>query len=143
MKPGSATTYINERLAGLLDEHGPETGDGTRGLAEKLGYILPAWDAVLREEKARWRALLAREEWESILQACWSHAFAMETGGAYDLDLSGAILACVEDSLPGELATGNPDALKAKLRGASAAAQLALAWMVIRERVRRGSPAST
>lgn len=140
METGKTTTYINPRLAGLLDEHGPQD-DGARGLADKLNYILPAWDKILREEKARWRALLTREEW-LVCQSCTlSHAFAMEMGGPLDLDLSGAVLACVADTLDSELAMD--DAAKwrastiAKLQGATLAAQLALVWMLVRERNRR------
>lgn len=138
MKTGRIQTYINPRLGALLGAHGPAT-EGARQLAEKLAYIVPGWDRVLREEAARWRALLAREEWQVCQQATLSHAFTMDVGGAPDLDL-GAVLACVEDSLDGELSL--PDAARwrestaAKLRGASAAAQLSLVWMLLRERRR-------
>lgn len=139
MQPGKATTYINDRLANLLAEHGP-TDDGARGLADKLNYIIPAWDKVLREEKARWTALLTREEWSVVLQCTLSHAFAMDTGAPFDLDLSGAILACVEDTQDSEIMMDDAATWRAstitKLRGATLAAQLALVWMVIRERAR-------
>lgn len=142
MKPGQTTTYINDRLAGLLEEHGPDAGGDRRQLAEKLNYLVAAWDAIMRDEKARWKEHLSRDEWEVVLQCCWSHAFAMEQGGPYEADLSGAILACVQDALPSEITLDGADALLAstatKLRDASAAAQFALAWMVIRERIRRG-----
>lgn len=144
MRPGQTTTYINDRLANLLDEHGPHllSDDGKRQLAEKLNYLVAAWDAILRDEKARWKALLSRDEWEVVLQCCWSHAFAMEQGGPYEADLSGAILACVQDTLPSDITLDGADVLlastAAKLRDATVAAQFALAWMVIRERIRRG-----
>lgn len=140
MKTGRMTTYINPRLGGLLAGHGPATA-GARQLAEKLAYLVPGWDRILRDEAARWRALLAREEWQVCQEATVSHAFAMDVGGTPDLDL-GAVLACVEDILDGELSL--PDAARwrestaAKLRGASVAAQLALVWMLLRERRRVG-----
>ena len=139
MEPGKTTTYINPRLANLLDEHGP-TDEGARGLAEKLNYIVPGWDKVLRDEKARWRALLTKEEW-IVLQACTiSHAFAMESGGPIDLDLSESVLACVADTLDTEIAMDNAEKWRAstieKIKGATVAAQLALVWMLIRERNR-------
>lgn len=142
MKTGATNTYINERLANLLDEHGPD-GDGNRVLADKLNYIVPGWDRILREEKARWKQLLTREEW-LVCQSCtWSHQFAMEAGGPVETDLSGAVLACVEDTLDSEIMMDDAPKWRAstieKLRGASTAAQLALVWMLLRERKRAGA----
>lgn len=142
MKTGATNTYINERLANLLDGHGPG-GDGNRVLAEKLNYIIPGWDKILREEKARWKATLAHEEW-IVCQSCtWSHGFAMETGGPVETDLSGAVLACVEDTLDSEIMMDDAGKWRSstieKLRGASSAAQLALVWMLLRERKRAGT----
>ena len=140
METGKITTYINPSLASLLDNHGPQD-DGARGLADKLNYIVPGWDKILRDEKARWRALLTREEWIFCQAATISHAFAMEMGGPLDLDLSGAVLACVADTLSEEIAMDDAEKWRqstiAKLQGATLAAQLALVWMLIRERNRK------
>ena len=138
MKKGKINTYLTDRLANLLNAHGPQDA-GERGLAGKLKYIVPAWDAILRDEKKRWRASLDAQEW-FVLQSCTiSHSFAMEYGGAWETDV-GAILACVEDMLGSELCMDNPEKWRsstvAKLRGASVSSDLALVWMLLRERKR-------
>ena len=48
MKGGQITTYISEDNASILSSHCPISLGGRRTLAAKLGYILPAWDRVLR-----------------------------------------------------------------------------------------------
>lgn len=140
MKTGTVTTYLTDRMGALLDEHGPSP-DGNRVLAEKLGYIVPGWDAILRDEKARWRERLTREEWFVCQAATLSHAFSMETGGLVHDDASGAVLACVEDTQDSDLEMADAARWRAstidKLRGATVAAQLALVWMLIRERGRK------
>ena len=140
MKHGKTSIYLTERIANLLDGHGPEGAETERNIGEKIGYILPGWDAILRDEKARWRNSLSPEEW-IVCQACTiSHAFAMESGGPIDLDLSESVLACVADTLDTEIAMDNAEKWRAstieKIKGATVAAQLALVWMLIRERNR-------
>lgn len=142
MKSGPCNTYLTERIASLLDAHGPDADeDSSRGLAEKLKYIVPAWDAVLRDEKRRWRELLKDEDWFVLLSCTLSHAFAMEVGGPPETDL-GAILACVEDTLDSELAMDDPAKWRksalSKLAGVTHAQDLALVWMLVRERKRLG-----
>lgn len=140
MKQGKVNTYLNERLAALLDAHGPESdAESDRGLADKLNYIIPGWDAVLRDEKKRWRASLSDQEWIVVQSCTMSHAFAMECGGPVEQDI-GAILMCAEDTLDSELAMDDAAIWRAstikKLRGATVASDLALVWMLIRERIR-------
>ena len=144
MKSGRINTYITPQLANLLDEHGPDGGD-ENNLAEKLGYLVPAFDGILRDEKKRWTKLLSRDEWEVAQVAMWSHAWSMETGGAWELDARDCILANLRDMDAQELEAagiGDPEAVRAslaaKLQGATTAAQIALAWMLIRERIRAG-----
>lgn len=141
MKTGRTTTYINERLANLLDAHGP-TGEGERNLADKLGYIIPGWDRVLRDEAAKWRKTLSKPEWHLLQAATISHAFAMDVGGPLEDDL-GSVLLCVQDSEPDELGIADAAMHQASvsllLEQASTAAQLALVWMLLRERRRTGS----
>jgi len=139
MKPGKTSLYLTERLANLLDSHGPAGDEGERNLGEKLGYIVPGWDAILRDEKARWKTTLTREEW-IVCQSCTiSHSFSMDDGGPVEIDL-GCVLACVEDTLDSEICMDDASKWRAstitKLRGASNAAQLALVWMLLRERKR-------
>ena len=138
--PGRKTSiYLSERMTNLLAAHGPQPECSQRNVAEKLGYIVRAYDAILRDEKKR--IGLAPGEWAVLLECCWSHSFSMEDGGAMEQDLD-ACLACAEDTLDSELTT--PDgglhrrALVEKLRGFSVAQHIALAWMVIRERKRQG-----
>jgi hypothetical protein len=137
MKSGKTSLYLSDRLANLLDAHGPTGNEGERNLGEKLGYIVTGWDRILRDEKNRWG--LTREEW-FVCQSCTvSHSFSMENGGPVDIDV-GAVLACVEDTLDSEIMLDDApkwrDSTIQKLRGASVAAQLALVWMLIRERNR-------
>ena len=145
MKSGRVNTYITPQLAHLLDEHGPDGGDDVNNLAEKLAYIVPAFDGILRDEKKRWTKLLSRDEWQAAQVAMWSHAWSMETGRAWELDARDCILANVRDVDAQELeAAGTCEtddvraSLTTKLQDATTAAQIALAWMLIRERIRAG-----
>ena len=137
MKQGKINTYINEQLANLLNEHGPKEGHSDRFLADKLNYIIKGWDAILRDEKRRWRDILRKEEW-FVLQACTiSHSFAMEDGGIFERDF-GAVLACVSDTLDSEIAMDDAARWRAstidKIKGAAKAQDMALVWMLIRSR---------
>lgn len=145
MKSGRVNTYITPQLANLLDEHGPDGGDDVNNLAEKLAYLVPAFDGILRDEKKRWTKLLSRDEWQAAQFAMWSHAWSMETGGAWELDARDCVLANVRDVDAQELemaGIADPEAVRsslaAKLHGATTAAQIAIAWMLIRERIRAG-----
>lgn len=139
MKPGKTSIYLGERMAKLLDAHGPTGNEGERNLGEKLSYIVDGWDRIMRDEKSRWN--LTREEW-IVCQSCTiSHWFSMEGGGPVELDV-GAVLACVEDTLDSEIMLENAakwrESTILKLQKASTVAQLALVWMLIRERKRQG-----
>ena len=139
MKHGKTSIYLTERIANLLDGHGPEGAETERNIGEKIGYILPGWDAILRDEKARWRNSLSPEEW-IVCQSCTiGHLFSMESGGPVEVDV-GSVLASVEDTLDSEIAMDDAkkwrESTIQKLQGATIAAQLALVWMLIRERNR-------
>lgn len=127
---------LSDRLKNLLATHGPEDID------VKLAYIVSAFDGILKEAKARWTETLSRDEWNVLLESCWSHAFAMEVGGSWELDAESCWL-CVCDTLPSELSRGEDsrpslESLKAKLKSANKLDGVALAWMVVRERRRLG-----
>jgi hypothetical protein len=139
MKPGKITIYVNEQLANHLNGWGLEDSTG-RGIADVLNYITPALDGIMRDEKGWWRKRLTSEEW-FVCQSCTvSRAFAMDSGGAWSMDI-GAVLACVEDTLDSKLCMD--DAVKwrkstiDKLLGTSVSHDLALVWMLIRERKRQ------
>lgn len=143
MQAGKINTYVNERLANLLETHGPSS-DGTRVLAEKLNYIVPGWDRILRDEAAKWRKTLSKAEWHVLQAATISHAFAMDVGGPVEDDL-GSVLLCVQDSTPDDLgiadAVMHQASVSLALEQASTASQLALVWMLLRERKRTSGAA--
>lgn len=66
MKPGKTSVYLTERLANLLDAHGPTSGSGS-GLGAKLNHIATGWDAVMRDEAREWRRILTGAEWEAMV----------------------------------------------------------------------------
>ena len=145
MKSGRINTYITPQLANLLDEHGPDGGDDVNNLAEKLAYLVPAFDGILRDEKKRWTKLLTRDEWMAAQVAMCSHAWSMEMGGAWELDARDCVQHNLRDVDAADLeAAGIADpesaraSLSAKLQGATTAAQISIAWMLIRERIRAG-----
>ena len=133
------TFFADDRLEKLLAHHGPQQDGSKRKTAGKLGYIVRAYDAILRDEKKRMS--LAHGEWSVLLECCWSHSFSMEDGGAMEQDLD-ACQACVEDTLDSELTTedggSHRRALLEKMKAFGASQHIALAWMVIRERKLRG-----
>jgi len=141
MKPGKTSLYLTDRIANLLDAHGPSGTDGERNLGEKLGYIVPGWDRILRAEASTWRESLTRDEWILAQAVTISHAFAMEVGGPVEDDL-GSVLLCLEDTNAQDIEDQSlwpaVATLLPKLRSASTAAQLALVWMLLRERKRSG-----
>ena len=136
IEPGSKTTYLDPRIANLLSEHGPMGGED-RILSKKIKYIVSGWDAILRDEKAKWTAILADEEW-TVIRACTGfHLFDMESGSmSIEVDLNDAILNLVADAPVSEITANDPEKWRQstinKLKGASKAAQFALVWMVIR-----------
>lgn len=135
MKSGPTKTYVTERLASLLDAHGP-SGDGTRGLADKMNYIVSGWDRIIRSEASAWRESLTREEWILVQAVTISHAFAMDTAGPVEDDI-GSVLLCLEDTSAQDIEDqrlwASVATLLPKLRAASVASQLALVWMLLRE----------
>lgn len=137
MKSGKTSLYLSDRLANLLDAHGPAGNEGERNLGEKLGYIVAGWDRILRDEMGRWKSRISREEWEILQSATVAHAFHMSVGGPAELDIASVAL-CVQDSIPEEMgATAEQlDTLYGKLHQASVAAQYAIVWMLLRERNR-------
>lgn len=58
--------YLTERLANLLDAHGPTSSNG-RNLGVKLNHIANGWDAVMRDEAREWRRILPAAEWRALV----------------------------------------------------------------------------
>lgn len=67
MKPGKTSLYLTERLANLLDAHGPAS-EGKRNLGAKLSHIATGWDAVMRDEAREWRRILPDAEWDALVK---------------------------------------------------------------------------
>lgn len=126
MKVGATNTYINAGLAALLEVHGPQEA-GARPLSAKLNYILPAWDAVLREEEARWRKALMDFE------LAWLRALGRSSlGGLEAMPSAGAAVNALTDALARASEAGDKVAapILVRVQKASTAARISLVWMI-------------
>ena len=138
---GKTSIYVTRRMAGLLNEHGPQSTGIKRNLAAKLGYIAAAYDFILREKKRIWTERLTADEWSLLRAATRSRNFYMESGGNPVYDAIGGLWSVVDAT--DQLAEASEMAdekvrlsLCAKLLNADRADQLALTWMLIRSRRR-------
>lgn len=126
MKVGATNTYINAGLAALLEVHGPQEA-GARPLSAKLNYIMPAWDAILREEEVRWRKALMDFELSWLLALGRSSLGSLEA-----MPSAGAAVNALTDALARASEAGEREAapILVRVQKASTAARIALVWMI-------------
>lgn len=126
MKTGTTNTYITARMATLLDAHGPQ-GDILRPLSAKLGYIVPAWDAAMRDEAERWRKKLEQHELNWLRGAC-DEALRSIDGGLPAADAVNAIQGVLARAGVGDWEMAQR--IRGQVQRATVSARMALVWML-------------
>lgn len=129
MKVGATNTYINARLGALLDAHGPR-GEIARPLSAKLNYIMPAWDAIVRQEAERWTKKLSPADLEWLRHECREHL----------RPINGGLGAADAAAMIGSVLAANASASEAMVAGiqkhfgkATIAEKVALVWLLYAE----------
>jgi len=123
------TFYSDRRLEKLLAKHGPKASGNKRNTADKINYMVNAYDYILSEER---NAIdLTGNEWGLLFAATSNYTFSMENGGPIETDFD-ACLSCLDIFFADKVDLNNVKSeLLIKLKSYSIARKLALVWKIV------------